>query len=93
MDAWFDNLAKDSAHRLSRRQIFGRLVGGFGMAVLGVFGLTRRARADDCGKLCEECCRNNFPTHGPQFGECVRLCQQGQGLCGPIVCPDGNGRG
>jgi len=89
MDAWFDDLAKDSAHRLSRRQIFGRIAGGFGMAVLGVFGLSRRGGEAECGNLCVECCRNNFPTHGALFGECVSECQQGEGLCGPIVCPGG----
>lgn len=87
MDSWLDNLAKDSAHRLSRRQVFGRIAGGFGIAALGVFGFTRRAKAAGCGKLCDECCRNNFPTHGPEFAECVRLCHKGQGVCGPIVCP------
>ncbi len=39
MDAWLDNLAKDSANGLSRRQIFGRVAGGFGVAVLAVFGV------------------------------------------------------
>jgi hypothetical protein len=85
MDAWLDTLAKDSANGLSRRQIFGRVAGGFGFAVLAVCGL--RPRANDCGKLCEECCRNNYPHGGADFGACVSSCHQGQGVCGPIVCP------
>ena len=86
MDDWFDGLAKDSAHRLSRRQVVGRLAAGLGTALLGVIGLKQLA-ADNCGKLCEQCCRNNFPRGGPELGECIRLCHQGEGICGPIVCP------
>jgi len=89
MDSWLDDLAKDSAHRLSRRQVFGRVAGGFGMAVLSVFGLWRPAAGATCGKVCQECCRNNFPHGGHELGECVRLCHQGEGICGPIVCPQG----
>jgi hypothetical protein len=87
MDDWFDGLAKDSAQRLSRRQVFGRLAAGAGTALVVMFGLQRFASNKDCGKLCEECCRNNFPSHGPEFGQCVSECQHGEGLCGPIVCP------
>jgi hypothetical protein len=88
MDAWFDTLAKDSAHRLSRRQVFGRIAGGFGMAVLGVFGLMRR-KPDDCARLCEECCKNNYPAGSgdKRYGECVSSCHKGEGQCGPLVCP------
>jgi hypothetical protein len=84
MDAFIDNLAKDSAAGLSRRQVFGRIAGGFGAALFGLFA---GRRTNDCGKLCEECCRNNFPHGGAEFGACVSSCHQGQGLCGPIVCP------
>jgi hypothetical protein len=88
MDEWFDGLAKDSANRLSRRQVFGRVAGGLGMALFAVFGLNGLARdKDTCGKLCEECCRNQFPNGGRDFGQCVAQCQKGEGLCGPIVCP------
>jgi len=91
MDAWFDSLAKDSAGRLSRRQVFGRIAGGVGMAVFALFGLNGLAKEKDkdCGHLCEECCRNQFPNGGREFGQCVAACQKGEGLCGPIVCPDG----
>lgn len=84
MDAFIDNLAKDSANGLSRREVFGRIAGGFGAALLGLFA---GRRTTDCAKLCEECCRNNFPHGGADFGACVSSCHQGQGLCGPIVCP------
>lgn len=88
MDNWFDGLAKDAANKVSRRQLFGRLAGGMGMAVFAMFGLRGLARdKDTCGKLCEECCRNQFPNGGREFGQCVAACQKGEGLCGPIVCP------
>ena len=89
MDAWFDTLAKDSNSRLSRRQVFGRVAGGFGVAVLGLFGFARTVKADNCGKACEECCKNNFPAGSGDkgYGECVSSCHKGEGICGPIVCP------
>ena len=86
MDAWFDGLAKDSTGGLSRRQVFARLAAGFGTAALALLGLKARD-AGNCGKLCEQCCRNNFPHGGPELGECIRQCHQGEGICGPIVCP------
>jgi hypothetical protein len=86
MDDWFDGLAKDAAHRLSRRQVFGRLAVGAGLAMLSTFGL-QRSSGKDCGKLCLACCRNNFPEGSAEFGECMSSCHHGEGLCGPIVCP------
>ena len=92
MEQWFDDLAKGSTGGLTRRQVFGRIAGGFGVAVLDLFGVPRRARAGDrcVAKVCEECCRTNFPKGGSEKGECVRLCHQRQGVCGPAVtvaCP------
>ena len=87
-DGWFDTLAKDSAQGLSRRQLLGRLLGGTGAAVLGLFGM-RAAAAKDCGKLCQVCCENQFSDHGVEYGRCVSDCHKGQGVCGPIVCPGG----
>jgi hypothetical protein len=90
MDEWFDGLAKDSARTLSRRQVIARVAGGMGAAMLAVFGIRARAAEKDkeqCGKLCVECCKNNFPRGGPEFAECVRQCHDGEGICGPIVCP------
>ena len=87
MDDWLDRLAKDSAHRLSRRQVFGRVAGGFGLAVLDVFGFAGRANRDNCGRLCEECCKNNFPQGSREYGMCIKACHKGEGICGPIVCP------
>jgi hypothetical protein len=88
LDKWFDDLTKDAAQGLSRRQVFGRVTAGAGAVVMALFGL-RRSAASNCGKLCEECCRNNFPHGGRELGECINLCHQGEGLCGPIVCPEG----
>ncbi len=88
MDDWFDGLAKDSAQRLSRRQVFARLAAGAATALLGTLGL-QRFGSKDCGKLCQACCRNNFPNGGREFGECISQCHHGEGICGPIVCPDG----
>jgi hypothetical protein len=85
MDAWMDTLAKDSATGLSRRQVFARVAGGFGMAALSVLGFGRRSK--QCGRLCVECCKNNFPQGGREYGECVSSCHKGEGVCGPIVCP------
>lgn len=93
MDQWLDNLAKDSTHRLSRRQVFGRVAGGFGIAVLGIFGLAPRAEADNScvAKFCEVCCNNQFPKGGQEKGECIRLCHERQGVCGGellnLSCP------
>jgi hypothetical protein len=91
-DAWFDGLAKDAARGLSRRQMFRRLLGGTAVAVFGMIGAARVSAKDkfkDCSKLCEECCHNAFPNGGREYGQCVSDCHHGQGLCGPIVCPEG----
>jgi hypothetical protein len=86
-DDWFDSLAKDSAQGLSRRQVFRRLFGGIGVALLGVVGLSAAGNGKDCGQLCQTCCHNFFPDHGKEYGQCVSDCHQGEGLCGPVVCP------
>ena len=86
MDEWFDGLAKDSARTLSRRQVIGRVAAGMGAAVLAVLGMQVTGK-ENCGRLCVECCKNNFPRGGPEFAECVRQCHDGEGICGPIVCP------
>jgi hypothetical protein len=85
-DKWFDDLAKDSAQRLPRRQVFGRLLGAAGVAALSALGLLQAK--PDCAKLCEECCHNAFPDGGRDYGQCVSDCHHGAGLCGPLVCPD-----
>lgn len=85
-DGFFDELSKDTAHGLSRRQVLARLLAGTGLAALSLFGLNR-FNGKDCGKLCEACCHNAFPDHGPEYGQCMSACHHGEGLCGPIVCP------
>ncbi len=87
-DHWIDELARDSARGISRRQVFGRLLGGTGLALLSMFGL-RRLADKDCSKHCEECCHTRFPNGGREFGQCVSDCQHGEGFCGRIVCPEG----
>lgn len=90
-DQCFDALARDTAQGLSRRQVFARLFGGAALAVVALFTAREAAGNDkikDCGKLCEECCHNAFPDGGRDYGQCVSDCQHGEGLCGPIVCPD-----
>lgn len=89
---WFDALARDSADGLSRRQVFARLLGGGAVAMFSFLAArpsADRSRTKDCGKLCVECCHNAFPDGGRDYGQCVSDCQHGQGLCGPIVCPEG----
>ena len=87
-DERFDALARDTAQGLSRRQVFGRLLGGMGLALLSAVGLSSKGDKE-CGKLCQECCHNAFPDHGREYGQCISDCQHGQGICGPIVCPEG----
>ena len=87
-DEWFDDLAKGAARGLSRRQVFGRLLGGAAAAALSLFAV-HRTSSKDCGRLCEECCHNAFPNGGREYGQCVSDCHHGQGICGPIVCPEG----
>jgi len=87
-DEWFDGLTRDAARGMSRRQVFARLLGGTGLAVLSLVGLQRGGNKD-CGPLCEECCHNAFPNGGREYGQCVSDCHHGEGICGPIVCPDG----
>ena len=87
-DQWFDDLAKDSARGLPRGQVFVRAASGAGSVLMAFLGL-RPSAASTCATLCDECCRNNFPRGGRELEECLSLCHAGEGLCGPIVCPDG----
>lgn len=82
----FDDLAKAASGAVSRREAFWRLGGGLALALLASLGLT--GAGENCGLLCAQCCSNlNFPPRSPEHGRCVRLCMQGEGPCGPIVCP------
>ena len=88
MEHRLDTLAKTLSGTLSRREIFRRLGIGLGAAMLASLGLRAEA-AEDCGKLCAECCVKNLGLRGRELAECIQACHAGEGLCGPIVCPGG----
>jgi hypothetical protein len=82
----FDKLAKDAAADLPRRELF-RLVGG---GLLGILLASVGLSADknNCGRLCAICCQNlDLPPRSEEFARCIRDCHNGEGPCGPIVCP------
>jgi hypothetical protein len=87
----FDKLAKDAATEMPRRQAFRRLGAGLLGVVLAAVGLAADKKADKeatCAKLCAVCCSNlDFPPRSKEHGECLRLCHEGLGPCGPLVCP------
>ena len=91
MEHRLDTLAKTLSGTLSRREAFRRLGMGLGAAVLASLGLSANeaSAADGCGKLCAECCVKNLGLRGRELAECIQACHAGEGLCGPIVCPDG----
>jgi hypothetical protein len=80
----FDELAKDAAGDLPRRQAFRRLGGGLLGVVLAAVGLS--ADSDNCGKACAECCKTfDFVPRSQEFADCIRDCHDGVGPCGPLV--------
>ena len=87
----FDKLAKDAATEMPRRQAFRRLGAGLFGVVLAAVGLSadrKTEKAETCAKLCAICCNNlDFPPRSKEHGECIRLCHEGLGPCGPLVCP------
>jgi hypothetical protein len=92
MEHRLDTLAKTLSGTLSRREAIRRVGIGLGAAVLVSLGLRTEAAAasgNDCGKLCAECCVKNLGLRGRELAECMQACHAGEGLCGPIVCPDG----
>lgn len=86
----FDQLAKDAAADLPRREAFRRIGGGLLGVVLASLGLAAAKDNEQCGKLCAICCKNlDFPPRSAEHGQCIRDCHDGGGPCGPIVCPQG----
>jgi hypothetical protein len=86
----FDQLARDAARELPRREAFKRIGGGLLGVFLAAVGLKadKPSRAETCGKLCAICCGNlDFPPRSEAYGQCIRDCHQGLGPCGPLVCP------
>ena len=91
MEHRLDTLAKTLSGTLTRRQAFWRVASGLAIAMLSSVGArTASAGGNDCGKLCAECCVKNLGLRGRELAECMQACHAGEGLCGPIVCPDGN---
>ena len=85
MGKLFDQLAKDSAADMPRRQVFRTVGGGLLGIVLAAVGLAAKS---DCGKLCAACCSNlDFPPRGQEHAQCIKDCHEGLGPCGPLVCP------
>ena len=90
MEHRLDTLAKTLSGTLSRREAFRRVGIGLGAAVLVSLGLrAEAAEKNECGKLCAECCVKNLGLRGRELAECMQACHEGEGLCGPIVCPGG----
>ena len=80
----FDELAKDLARGVSRREALRRLGGGLLGAAVAAVGLgLGKATADGKGKgeACVDCCNAITPRPHP-FGDCVSACVHGQGVCG-----------
>ena len=89
MEHRLDSLAKTlSSGKFTRRQALWRFGMGLGAALL-TLGATRVAATNDCAKFCVDCCVKNLGLRGRELGECIRLCHDGEGICGPIVCPGG----
>ena len=86
----FDKLAKDAAIDLPRREAFRRVGWGLVAVFLAAVGLKadKPTKEESCGKLCAICCKNlDFPPRSQDFADCLRLCHEGLGPCGPLVCP------
>jgi len=87
----FDEMTKLLAGTLPRREALKRLGGLFAGALLGLFGLGKRAHGDQiarpttgqCQASCASCA--NTPLI---YRACVNYCLQGRAICpGCTVCP------
>ena len=82
----FDELAKDLARGVSRREALRRLGGGLLGAAVAAVGLgLGKASADGKGKgeACVDCCRAKLggpPEGGLAFGNCVSDCVHVKGI-------------
>jgi hypothetical protein len=80
MEELFDQLAKDAARGVSRRQLVGRFGWGVAAAVFAALGVMRARAADgSCvPQCCETLCRS-FDT-GQARGQCIAECMRGEGI-------------
>jgi len=86
----FDQLARDAAADLPRREAFKRIGGGLLAVFLAAIGLRadKPTKEETCGKLCAICCGNlDFPPRSKEYADCITACHEGLGPCGPLVCP------
>lgn len=86
----FDQLARDAAAEMPRREAFKRIGGGLLGVFLAAVGIKadKPTKQETCGKLCAICCSNlDFPPRSEEHGQCIRDCHQGLGPCGPLLCP------
>jgi len=92
----FDEMAKDLANGMSRRQAIRRVGAGLAGAMLASLGLAKAWSKDDDDdepETCEDYCRKVVginPSHEKQFGKCVSNCEQcidhGGIACGQDNC-------
>lgn len=77
MDELFDDLAKDAARGVSRRQMFRRFGWGVAAALVGGLGRTR-VEADSCvPKCCVTFCQSADLPPGNDRGKCISDCMRG----------------
>ena len=87
MEHRFDELAKELARGLSRREALRRLGGGLAAALLAPLVSTRAWGDGEGNSLCAHFCQSIFPP-GPQRGECISAAAHGEGPCyeyGPMA--------
>jgi len=91
----FDQLAKDAAADLPRREAFRRIGGGLLGVVLASLGLAAAKDNDQCGKACAVCCNlRDFPPRSAEHAQCIRDCHAGvggDGTCAAFVRGPGGG--
>lgn len=79
MSKQFEELSKNLASGMSRRQAFWRFGAGMCAIVAGMFS-RQPARGDEVGDFCVIFCRDQLGLTGEQFGHCVAECVRGIGV-------------
>ena len=93
MESRFDQLAKDLARGVSRREALRRLGGGLATAMLASLGVGR-AWGQGGSNSCNNFCNSIFPP-GADRDKCRSDASAGKGICfqcGPASKPDERGR-